>query len=231
MRRVLIAPGPLRDIEHAFGPTLSKAGYAFEYPRREGFGFGAILTEAEVLAQVPGCVAVLAGGEPYSPSTIAKLAPTGLKVLARAGVGYDAINLEAATEHGVAVCYAPGTNQEAVAEHAFALILGLTRDICHQDAEIRAGKWPRRAVAYARGTTMGIVGLGRIGKAVALRASAFGYRVIAAEIVPDYGFCEAHRVELVPFEDLLRQSDVVTMHVPKTPQTKYMIRKETLALM
>lgn len=230
-RRVLIAPGPLRDIEHAFGPTLSKAGLAFEYPRREGFGFGAILTEAEVLDQVPGCVAVLAGGEPYSPSTIAKLAPAGLKVLARAGVGYDAINLEAATEHGVAVCYAPGTNQEAVAEHAFALILGLTRDVVRQDAEIRAGRWPRRAVAFARGTTMGIVGLGRIGKAMALRAAPFGYRVVAAEIAPDVGFCEANRVELVPFEDLLRQADVVTLHVPKTPLTRYMIRKETLALM
>jgi phosphoglycerate dehydrogenase-like enzyme len=229
--RVLIAPGPLRDIEHAFGPILTKAGFAFEYPRRDGFAFGAILTEEEILAQVPGCVAVLAGGEPYRPETIAKLAPAGLKVLARAGVGYDAINLEAATEHGVAVCFAPGTNQEAVAEHAFALILGLTRDVHRQDAEIRAGKWPRRAVAFARGTTMGIVGLGRIGKAMALRAASFGYRVLAAEIAPDVGFCEANRVELVPFEELLKQSDVVTLHVPKTPLTKYMIRKETIALM
>jgi phosphoglycerate dehydrogenase-like enzyme len=231
MPRVLIAPGPLRDIEHAFGPTLRNAGINFEYPVREGFAFGAILTEKEILAQVPGCAAVLAGGEPYSPSTIATLAASGLKVLARAGVGYDAINLEAATEHGVAVCFAPGTNQEAVAEHAFALILGLIRDVRSQDIAIRAGKWPRKAVGFARTTTLGIVGLGRIGKAMAIRANSFGFNVIAAEIAPDLGFCEANRVKLVSFEELLQQADVVTLHVPKTPLTKNMIRKETIALM
>lgn len=231
MSRVFVAPGPLRDIEHAFGPVLAKAGLTFEYPCRQGFGFGAVLTEEEVLAQVPGCVAVIAGGEPYSGPTLAKLAAAGLKVVARAGVGYDAVDVGAATENGIVVCYAPGTNQEAVAEHAFALILALTRDVRRQDAEIRAGRWPRRAVAYARGTTLGIVGLGRIGKAMATRANAFGYRVVAAEIAPDHQFCRANRVELLPFEELLRQADVVTLHVPKTPQTQYMIRRETLALM
>jgi len=231
MSRVLIAPGPLRDIEHAFGPTLRAAGVNFEYPKREGFAFNAILTEQEILAQVPGCAAVLAGGEPYTPSTIAKLAAAGLKVLARAGVGYDAINLEAATEHGVAVCFAPGANHEAVAEHAFALILGLIREVRRQDVAIRAGKWPRTAVRFIRGTTLGIVGLGRIGKAMATRANAFGMKVLAAEIVPDHAFIKANGVELVSYEELLKQSDVVTLHVPKTPLTKNMIRKETIALM
>jgi len=231
MSRVLIAPGPLRDIEHAFGPTLRAAGINFEYPKREGFAFNAILTESEILAQVPGCAAVLAGGEPYTPSTIAQLAKAGLKVLARAGVGYDAINVEAATENGVAVCFAPGTNQEAVAEHAFALILGLIREVRRQDNAIRAGKWPRTAVRFIRGTTLGIVGLGRIGKAMATRANAFGMNILAAEIAPDVGFCEANRVKLVPYEQLLAESDVVTLHVPKTPLTKNMIRKETIALM
>ncbi|WP_439626473.1 phosphoglycerate dehydrogenase [Gemmata sp.] len=231
MKRVLIAPGPLRDIEHAFAPTLRAAGLHFEYPVREGFAFGAILTEKELLAQVPGCAAVLAGGEPYTPSTLATLAAAGLKVIARAGVGYDAVNLEAATENGIAVCFAPGTNQEAVAEHAFAMILGMLREVRSQDIAIRAGKWPRKAVSFARTTTLGIVGLGRIGKAMATRANAFGMNVLAAEIAPDVGFCETHKVELVPFEELLARADVVTLHVPKTPLTRNMIRKETLALM
>ena len=88
-----------------------------------------------------------------------------------------------------------------------------------------------RRSGFARGTTIGIVGLGRIGKAMATRANAFGFNVLAAEIAPDVGFCEANRVTLVPFEELLKRSDVVTMHVPKTPLTKNMIRQETMELM
>lgn len=229
--RVLVAPGPLRDIEHTFGPTLTAAGYAFEYPARDGFSVEGILSEADLLAQLPGCVGALAGSEPYTRKVIEAAAAKGLKVVARAGVGYDAIDLAAATDHGVAVCFAPGTNQEAVAEHAFMLLLALVRNLRGQDIAIRGGQWPRKAVGFVRGTTLGIVGLGRIGKAMARRAAAFGFDVVAAEIAPDVGFCEANRVELVPFEELLRRSDVVTLHVPKTPETKYMIRRETLALM
>ena len=125
----------------------------------------------------------------------------------------------------------PGTNQEAVAEHAWMLILALVRDLRRQDIEIRKGNWPRRAVGFIRGTTLGIVGLGRIGKAMAPRANAFGFKVLATEIVPDLGFCEAHNIELVPYEELLHRADVVSLHVPKTPLTKNMIRRETLALM
>jgi D-3-phosphoglycerate dehydrogenase len=230
-RRVLVAPGPLKGIEHTFTPILRDAGYAVEYPARENFAPDAQMTEAELLAQLPGCLGAIAGSEPYTRAVIAKAAPAGLKVIARAGVGYDAIDLAAATDHGVAVCFAPGTNQEAVAEHAFALILGLLREVRRQDTAIRKGEWPRSAVRFARGTTLGIVGLGRIGKAMTTRANAFGFEVLAAEIAPDMGFVEANRVKLVPLEELLRRSDVVTLHVPKTPVTKNMIRKETLALM
>lgn len=231
MPRVLIGPAPLRDIEHAYGPILRAAGYTLQYPTRTDFQSHAQMPEAEVLAELPGCVASLAGSEPYTRAVIEKAAPAGLKVLARAGVGYDAIDLQAATEHGVAVCFAPGTNQEAVAEHAFMLILALVRNLRAQDIGIRQGLWPRQATAFVRGTTLGIVGLGRIGKAMATRAAAFGFQVLAAEIAPDLGFCEANRVTLVPFEELLRRSDVVTLHVPKTPLTRNMINRTTLELM
>jgi phosphoglycerate dehydrogenase-like enzyme len=189
------------------------------------------MSEEELLTQLPGCVASLAGSEPYTRAVIARAAPAGLKVIARAGVGYDAIDLEAATDHGVAVCFAPGTNQEAVAEHAFALLLALIRNVPRQDAAIRRGEWPRKVVGFARTTTLGIVGLGRIGKAMATRANAFGFTVLATEIAPDVGFCEANRVALVPIEELLKRSDVVTLHVPKTPLTRNLIRRETLELM
>ena len=230
-RRVLVAPAPLREIEHTYGPILRGAGYTIEYPPRDNFLTEQQMSVEELLAQLPGCLATLAGSEPYTREVIAKAAAAGLKVIARAGVGYDAVDLEAATDHGVAVCFAPGTNQDAVAEHAFMLMLALVRKLREQDSEIRKGLWPRRAVGNLRGNTLGIVGLGRIGKAVAQRAIPFGLNVLATEIAPDLAFAAAHNVTLVPLDELLKRSDIVTLHVPKTPLTKYLIRRETLALM
>jgi phosphoglycerate dehydrogenase-like enzyme len=230
-RRVLVAPAPLREIEFTYGPVLRDAGYAIEYPPRNIPGSEIQMSEAELLAQLPGCVASLAGSEPYTRAVIAKAAEAGLKVIARAGVGYDGVDLAAATDHGVAVTYAPGTNHEAVAEHAFLFMLALVRKLAEQDREIRQGLWPRRAVGNLRGTTLGIVGLGRIGKAVAQRAVPFGLKVLATEIAPDEAFARAHNVTFVPLEELLAKSDIVTLHVPKTPLTKNLIRKDTLALM
>ncbi len=230
-RRVLVAPAPLREIEHTYGPILRAAGYTIEYPPRHLPGSEKQMTEPELLVHLPGCIASLAGSEPYTRAVIAKAAGAGLKVIARAGVGYDAVDLQAATDHGVAVCYAPGTNQEAVAEHAFMLMLALTRKLREQDTEIRQGLWPRRAVGNLRGTTLGIVGLGRIGKAVAQRAVPFGLKVLATEILPDEQFAAAHNVTFVPIEELLARSDIVTLHVPKTPLTKNLINRDTIALM
>jgi D-3-phosphoglycerate dehydrogenase / 2-oxoglutarate reductase len=230
-RRVLVAPAHLRAIEHTYGSILRDAGYTIEFSPHNKPGTEQQLTPAELLDILPGCVASLAGSEPYTREVIAKAAPAGLKVIARAGVGYDAVDLAAATDHGVAVCYAPGTNQEAVAEHTFMLMLALVRKFREQDIEVRKGLWPRRTVGNVRGQTLGIVGLGRIGKAVAQRAVPFGLKVLATEILPDHAFAAAHNVTFVPLEELLRKSDIVTLHVPKTPLTKNLIRAETLALM
>jgi phosphoglycerate dehydrogenase-like enzyme len=230
-RRVLVAPAHLRAIEPAFAPILQAGGYEIHYPKRFEVHSDKPMNEAELLGEVPGCVASLAGSEPYTRNVIAKAAAEGLKVIARAGVGYDAIDLQAATDHGVAVCYAPGTNQEAVAEHAFMLMLALTRKLREQDIEIRQGLWPRRAVGHLRGTTLGIIGLGRIGKEMAKRAMPFGLNVLATEILPDHEFAKAHNVTFVPLEELLKRSDIVTLHVPKTPLTKNIINRDTLALM
>ncbi|MFM8272155.1 MAG: phosphoglycerate dehydrogenase [Gemmata sp.] len=230
-RRVLVAPAPLREIEFTYGPILKGAGYAIEYPPRDNFQTEQQMSVEELLAQLPGCVASLAGSEPYTREVIAKAAGAGLKVIARAGVGYDAVDLEAATDHGVAVCFAPGTNQDAVAEHAFMLMLALTRKLREQDTEIRSGLWPRRAVGNLRGKTLGIVGLGRIGKAVARRAIPFDLKVICAEIEPNHDFMKAHNVTLVSQEELFKTADIITLHTPKTPLTKNLINKNTLSLM
>ncbi|MCS7022931.1 MAG: phosphoglycerate dehydrogenase [Gemmataceae bacterium] len=230
--RVLVGPALLRQIEDVFGPILQQAGLQVVYPPRRQFLEEVQMTEEELLEQLPGCVAALAGSEPYTRRVLERAAAAGLLVVARAGVGYDGVDVATATELGIAVCYAPGTNHEAVAEHTFALMLALLRNLRGQDAAIRRGEWPRRVVEPLRDQVLGIVGLGRIGKAVAMRARAFALDVWAYDIAPDTDFAHTYGVRLVPsLEILLRQADIVTLHVPKTPQTIDLINRHTLGWM
>jgi phosphoglycerate dehydrogenase-like enzyme len=224
MTKVLIGPAPLAGIDAAYSQTLKSTGFELVYPARR-----AQLTEAELLTTLTGIRASLAGSEPYTRAVLQ--AHPQLRVVARAGVGYDAVDVAAATELGVAVTFAPGTNQDAVAEHTFALILALAKEIVPRHAGTRALKWPRRATLPLRGRTLGIAGLGRIGKAVALRGEAFRMKLLAYEPYPDREFCAHHHVELVPLERLLAESDYLTLHMPATPESRHLIRRETLRLM
>lgn len=224
--KVLIAPAPLKEIEPVYGPLLRAAGFDLIFPARN-----VQMTEGELLELLPGCAASLAGSEPYTRTVIAAAAKAGLKVIARAGVGYDAVDVDAATEHGVAVTFAPGTNQDAVAEHTFMLILALAKNLVTQHNLIKQGQWPRRANQPLRGRTLGVVGFGRIGKAVALRGIAFGMPVVAYDPFWDDAFAAKHGIQRVEFEDLLKRSDVVTLHMPMLPGTKQIICAKTLALM
>jgi D-3-phosphoglycerate dehydrogenase len=224
MRKVLITPAPLHGVDGPHLKVLREAGFEVAYPARIGQ-----LTEAELLQQLGGVVATIAGSEPYSRRVL-EAHPT-LRVIARAGVGYDAVDIPTATERGVVVCIAPGTNQDAVAEHTFALILALAKGLISQHLGTRAGQWPRRPNLPLRGRTLGIIGLGRIGKAVAVRGAAFGMRLLAYEPYPDLKFAEQYHVTLVSLERLLAESDYVTIHVPLTPDSRYLINRKTLALM
>ncbi len=226
MPKVLIAPAPLRDVEPVYGPTLRAAGLDLVFPTR-----AAQMTEDELLAQLPGCVASLAGSEPYTPRVIAAAAAQGLKVIARAGVGYDGVDVEAATKHGVAVTIAPGTNQDSVAEHTFMLILALARNLIAQHTGIAAGKWIRVANQPIRGRTLGVLGFGRIGKAVALRGLAFGMKVVAHDPFWDAEFAARHNIMLLPTEDVIREADYLTLHMPMLTDTKRLICQRTIGLM
>jgi phosphoglycerate dehydrogenase-like enzyme len=154
------------------------------------------------------------------------------RVVARAGVGFDAVDVVAATERGVAVTITPNTNQEAVAEHTFTLILALAKNLIPQHQGTKAGQWPRRANLPLRGTTLGLAGLGRIGKAVAERARAFGMKLIAFEPFPDHDFVNRYGITLVsPLEKLIAESDWLSLHLPYTVESHHLINKKTLALM
>src|SRR5262245_41035463 len=224
MPRVLIAPTALANVQAPFVDVLKGAGFELVYHGRP-----AQLTEDQLLEALDGIDASLAGSEPYTPRVLDR--HPRLKVIARVGVGYDAVDVEAATKRGVAVAFAPGTNQGSVAEHTFCLLLALTRRLVAQHNAVKAGGWPRGTLVPARGLTLGLAGLGRIGKAVATRALAFEMNVIAHDPFPDTAWAAAHGVPLVGFEDLLRQSDFLSLHMPALPQTVRLINARTLALM
>lgn len=225
--RVIIGPAQLKAIPHTFEPILTAAGLDHVYPAKN-----VQMLEDDLLAQLPGCVAALAGSEPFTPRVLEAAAAKGLRVIARAGVGYDTVDCAAATSHGIAVCIAPGTNQDAVAEHTFTLILALLKNLTFQhNAIMSEKKWIRKATVPLRGSTLGLVGLGRIGKSVATRGLAFGCKVVAYEPYPDKTFVQQHGIELLPIDELLKRSDIVSLHLPSTAESRQMINKASLAKM
>ena len=224
MPKCLIAPMTLARVDGPWKQLLVDNGFELVLPPK-----AAQLTEDELIEQLRGIEASLAGSEPYTRRVLQ--AHPQLKVIARAGVGFDAVDVKAATDHGVAVCTTPGTNQDAVAEFTFAMMLALAKELVPQHLSVKAGGWPRKALVPLRGRTLGIVGLGRIGKAVAIRGEVFGMKLLAYEPMPDHAFCKEHGVTLVALEQLLAESDFVTVHVPLMPESKHLINKKSLALM
>ncbi len=185
--------------------------------------------EPKVLgAGLDGAWATIAGSEPYTREVF-QTAPQ-LDAILRWGTGSDAIDVAAATDAGVAVITTPGVNAEAVADMALTLMLACIRRLPRLDEAVRTGTWrsdgPTRDLA---GATVGVVGLGAIGRAVTRRLRAFGCRVLALEPNPDQEFCAQYQVELSDLEAMLPQLDVLTLHAPANPASRRLIGAEQLA--
>jgi D-3-phosphoglycerate dehydrogenase len=224
MPKVLIAPAQLKELPGPWLNLFRESGWDYVFS-----SVSHQLTEDELMDALKGADASLAGSEPYNRKVIT--AHPQLRVIARAGVGYDAVDVATATERGIAVCTTPGTNHDAVAEYTFTLILALAKNLINLHLQTKAGKWPRQVLVPLRDKTLGIIGLGRIGKAVALRGKAFGMKLLAYEPYPDQKFVAEQAIPLVPLEDVLRQADFVTVHVPLTPESKHFINKKSLGMM
>lgn len=157
-----------------------------------------------------------------------------LRLVVRAGVGYDQIDVPAATARGIAVANAPTYGTDDVAEHALALLLAWARRVPQLDRGMRTDGWPAVAqfpIHRLRGQTLGIVGLGRIGSGLARRARGIGLRVVACDPVLNADQIKARDVEPTSFEDLLAQSDYVSIHVPLSDATRHLIDAAALARM
>ena len=224
MPNVLIGSGPIRNQPGPFRDLLTASGFTpVDWPG------SAALSDAEYRQVLPEIDAIIAGGEPITASLMA-VAPR-LRAIARTGVGYDAIDLSAADARKIAVMITPGTNQESVAEQAFGLLLGVSRKIAENDRVIRAGGWSRVLVQPLRGKTIGLVGLGRIGRAMVPRAAAFGMRVVAFEPIPHPEFDAEWGVTRMSLPELLVESDIVSLHLPLMDATRGLFHREVFAMM
>lgn len=160
-------------------------------------------------------------------------AAENLKLIVRAGVGLDNIDVAAAEAQGIQIENTPHATTVTVAEHTMALMLSLVRHIPQAHGSLQKGEWNRKAFqgSELRGKTLGIIGFGRIGQEVAKRAKAFGMTVIANDHNADSEVAAALEIDLVPLKRLLAESDIVSLHLPLLPETKHLIDKTTLQQM
>lgn len=191
------------------------------------------LKEEELIKLIPDCAALVVRSQTkVTPALLA--AAKSLKVIGRAGVGVDNVDVEAATKHGVIVMNAPGGNTISTAEHAFSLLLGIARNIPQASASMKAGKWDRKKFEGVElyNKTLGILGMGRIGTEVARRAIAFGMKVLAYDPYLSVTKARSLQVEVVEnLNDLLPRADFITVHMPLTEETKHMIGRKELPLL
>jgi D-3-phosphoglycerate dehydrogenase len=153
-----------------------------------------------------------------------------LKVIAIRGVGYDSVDIGAATARGLPVLIAPGFT-ESVADYTFALMLAVTRQVALADRLVRGGRWEVLVSANIFGKTLGIVGLGRIGKAVARRARGFEMTVLATDVVWDEAFARQYGVTYLPLHEMLPRADIVSINAPLSQDTRQLIDEQALRLM
>ncbi|ONI70897.1 phosphoglycerate dehydrogenase [Actinosynnema sp. ALI-1.44] len=176
----------------------------------------------DVVADVDG---IVAGTDAFTAKVL-DAAPR-LKVIGRCGAGYDNIDIDAATRNGVAITFTPGANRRSVAEHVLALMLNCARHIPQNIASVHSGAWEQRSGRELEGATLGVIGLGTIGKSVARLGLALDMRVIAYDREP----VTEEGVSVVGFDEVLRQSDFLTLHIFLSPATRHLIDAAALRAM
>src|SRR5438132_2578739 len=183
------------------------------------------LSETQLAEAIPDFAALIIRSQ---TKVTAKILNAGkkLRVVGRAGVGVDNVDVETATRRGVVVLNAPGANTISTAEHTFSLLLSLARNIARADATLKGGTWDRKNLEGVElyNKTLGIIGMGRIGSELSRRAIAFGMRVIAYDPYLSATRARSLQVELVDeLDDLLANSDFISLHTPLTAETRYLL--------
>jgi len=179
---------------------------------------GKPLTSVEVAQLLPGIDGYIAGLDGIDANALK--AADRLKVIARYGVGVDNVDLAAAREKGIVVTNTPGANSVSVAELALGLMLALARQIPEAVEAVHQGKWPRYSGVSLEGKTIGILGLGAIGKQLARRLSGFDCKIVAFDPFADAAFAKNNHIELATMDEVIEQADFVSLHLPLIPETR-----------
>ena len=226
MARILIAPGIQPERRPLLQPLLDD-GHELVEPTVPMNGLTPL---PDVKRELSGIAGTLAGLERYTEEVFA--ACPDLKVIGRTGVGYDAIDCDAATRHGVRVTTTPGTNHDAVAEFSLALMLAIGRGVVRNDGIVRAQQWGMRPLGTElTRKTIVIVGCGLIGRTLARLVSGFGGRTIGVDPYWDAAWAERQGVERMSLEEALPLADFVSINAPSSGETRHLINDRTLGLM
>ncbi|MDR1157382.1 MAG: phosphoglycerate dehydrogenase [Oscillospiraceae bacterium] len=188
-----------------------------------------IMDEETMLAKIAGCVGVIIGVDPLS-ARVMEAAP-GLRAVAKYGVGVDNIDLDYCAAHGIRVSRTVGANSEAVADYALALMLALARQVVSIDRRCRRKDWSKRTTADLSGRTLGLVGLGAIGRQVVRRARGFSMDIAAFDVAWDEAYARANGVRRLDIDEICTACDFISLHLPLLPETKHIIDARRLGLM
>ncbi|WP_426004307.1 phosphoglycerate dehydrogenase [Paenarthrobacter sp. NyZ202] len=221
-RRIAVTPRSISDGGHPALRQLEKAGYDVVYPAP-----GAVPNEQQLRSALRGCVGYIAGTERLSGSFLSEFPE--LKAISRNGVGIDSIDVDAAKRQGISVLTAPGANSQGVAELTIALMMSAVRGIPWHDGQLKSGQWARRPGREVSGLTLGLLGCGQIGRRVALMALGLGMKVLAFDAYPLESFRPSEEFAWGSLDDVLRTSDVVSLHMP--PSAEPVIGKATIGLL
>jgi D-3-phosphoglycerate dehydrogenase len=225
--KILLTTTSFQDTPGRHHDVLAQSG--FEIVRARG-----PLSEQQMLdliSQHGGFDGLLNGDDKITPKVIDAALPR-LKVIAKYGIGLDSIDVKYATSKGLPVLFTPGVNETTVAEHTFGLMIAVAKNFWFHLRAVKQGQWKRQTGSELYQKTLGILGLGRIGKEVVKRAGGFGMTCIGHGNHWDDDFARAFNLERVSSrEDVLRRADVVSLHMNLTPETRGFVNKSTLSLM
>lgn len=187
------------------------------------------LNHDELAAGLKDAYAFVASGEVVDAALLDRTPQ--LRIVSRMGVGYDKVDVAELNRRGIALTTTPGANAEAVAEFAVSMMMTVTRKVKQIDAFTREGVWKTHFGSSVGGKTLGIIGLGNIGKKVAQFLSGFNMETIAYDVYPDAAYAESHGIRMAPLDEVISSSDYLFIHTPYTKETYHMMNAETFGMM
>ena len=224
MQRILVTTTSFQDTPGPHHELIASQGW--EILRERG-----PLPEEAMLRLVGEIDGMICGDDALTAAVMDKALPR-LKVISKYGIGLDKIDVAAATARRIPILFTPGVNHSTVAEHTFCLLLALKRLLVEEANHTRKGSWKRLTGHEIMGCTLGIIGLGRIGKEVAIRAAAFGLKVIAYDKYWDEAFATAHNVaRAADTDEVWAKADIISLHSNLTPETRDMVNAASIAKM